>query len=264
MSSSWKVVDAMYEQALEPDAQHVYLVDEIIKNLLLLKAAYVKTFNAKQVGIHSANRDGMGVVEESVHGILVDIHEDGFVWSAVNDACCFEDQPNHVHGKFTMDICNQEPSLATFDLNEIKVVAVACTHTNQALAAAIDAVPTEHESIAFDGRISRARLSERNDNMNSALDVGLKWTVIKAEIDIRYPRLAELIQRAKNKVGQTQRRPDMWQTIMHIQRDACRFAKNNANMHVDWAIVQRHAEKTKADCNADIPSYISFLKMPDR
>ena len=203
----------MYEQALKPDAQLVYLVDEIIKHLFNLQSAYVKSFHPKQVGIHSANRDGMGVVEESVHGILVDIHEDGFVWSAVEAACCFEDQPSHVHGQFTADICNSEPSLATFDVNDIKVVSVACTHTNQALAAATDGVPTEHESIAFEGRISRAKLSEKNENMKTALTDGLKWVVIKADIDIRYPRLAEIIQRAKNKVGQTQRRPDMWQTL---------------------------------------------------
>ena len=259
MSSSWSAIDEMYEQALQPDAQIVYLADEIIKSLLLLQAAYVQTIHPKNVGIHTANRDGMGVVEESVHGILVDIHEDGFVWSAVEAACCFEDQPDGRHAKFTKDMCNEEPALANFD--NVKFASVACTHTNQALAAANDGCLTEHEAIAFGGRISKAKLSEKNANMRTALDTGLRWTVIKSNVDTKYPRLAEIIQRAKNKVGQTQRRPDMWQTLMHIQRDACRLAKASITSHVDWAVVQRHAEKTKAECAPDVGAYISFLKL---
>ena len=260
-TATWAHVDELYAKALLPDAQLVYLCDEIIKALINLNAAYSKKVPPKMVGIHSANRDGMGVVEESVHGILCDINDDGFVWSAVEAACAFEDQPDQRHARFTLDMCNSEPMLASFDLNDVKYVAVACTHTNIALASAIDGAKCEHESISQDGRISRSKLSDRNENMRMALDNGLQFTIIKAEVETKYPRLAELIQRSKNKIGQTQRRPDMWQTLMHIQRDAVRLARTNPTSTVDWNAVQRHAEKTKVDCVADIPAFIMFLKV---
>ena len=224
----------MYEQAQQPGAQVVYLVDSMIKCLFALESATKRFVHPKKVAIHKANRDGLGVVEESVHGILVDIDGDGFVWSAVDEACAFEDALDRRHAKFTADMCNSEPALASFRVDEIEIAGVACVHTNQALAAAIDGVPTEHESIAFDGHISTAKLSAKNANMSAAIEHGLKWTIIPRWVDEKYPALADLIQRAKNKVGQTQRRPTMWQTIAHISKLAVKSAATRSNGNVDW------------------------------
>ena len=136
MEVSWAEFDKVYEGALQPKSQLVYLVDTMLSMLFLLDGAYRKHVHCKKVGVHMSNRDGLGVIEESVHGILVDIDEDGFVWSAVDQATAVEDDEAHTHAKFTAELCNPEEGLATFDVNEIEIVAVACSHTNSALAAA--------------------------------------------------------------------------------------------------------------------------------
>ena len=261
MSASWEEFEKLYDAANQPDSQLVFLVDNMITQLFSLNMAYKKWIHPKQVGVHKANRDGLGVVEESVHGILVDIDADGFVWSAVDEALCFEDQLDHRHADFTCTLCNDEPSLATFVKADVGFAAAACTHTNQSLAAAIDSVATLHESISIDGRISAAKLGAKNVNMQKALTEGLHWTVIKRDVELRYPLLPDIVQRAKNKVGQTQRRPDMWQVILHLQRSANRMAKLSGG-HVDWDVVRKHARQTNAaDCNAAIPDFIEFLKL---
>ena len=63
-----------------------------------------------------------------------------------------------------------------------------------------------------------AKLSQKNKNIASAFADGLEWIVIKHDVEMKYPELPALVQRAKNKVGATQRRPDMWQTIAHVQK----------------------------------------------
>lgn len=90
---------------------------------------------------------GLGIVEESVHGILADIDNDGFIWGAIEEACAIEDDVSRPNTTFTCNLTNDEPSLATFNRLELQVFAVACTHTNQGLAAAWD-VETHYEEIA--------------------------------------------------------------------------------------------------------------------
>ena len=115
-TSEWESFEALCEQAQQPESQLVYLIDEMLRLLLALGGACKRFIYCKEVGIHKANRDGLGVVDESVHGNGVGIDSNGFVRKACEEARCFEDDDDHSNTKFTCDICNDEPSLATFAL----------------------------------------------------------------------------------------------------------------------------------------------------
>ena len=256
--ASWKKFDELYNHALQPNSQFVYLVDEMIKMLFALDGAYKKRIHPKQVGIHNANREGLGIVDESVHSIGLDIDADGFVWKAVEDACCVEDGPNKVNAKFTIQSCNPEENLASFNLQELEYASVACTHTNQFLAAVIDGASTDHDCIAIDGRLSVGKVG-RNKNARDALEKGLEWTVIKHEVEVKYPEVPALIQRAKNKVGTTQRRPDSWQSIAFISKLMQKQMENQ--QHIDFARILKHVIQSKPLYQDDIPNIIEFMKI---
>ena len=196
-TASWAAFENLYVEAQKPNSQQVYLVDEMLKMLLAIDGAYKKVIHCKQVGIHKTNREGLGIVESSVHGIGEDIHEDGFVWKAVEEACCFEDAPDKSNAIFTASVCNGEPSLANFNVHEIGFAAVACTHANQSLAAAVDGCVTDRQKIAIDGKISVAILSQ-NKNFEKALRDGIEWTVVKHEVEREFPPSCLVSSRGRN------------------------------------------------------------------
>ena len=250
----------LYQNANEPDAQLVFTTDEMISILLEKGLARKRSVPPKRVGIHKSNREGLGVVDESVHGIGMDIHTDGFVWKAVAEACAFEDDDAGTNAAFTCAICNDDKSLATYVEEEIEIVSVACTHTNQFLAAAIDGVETIHDAIATNGKISSAKLAAANPNIAKALKDGLEWTIISKKVPLEYPEFPSLVQRAKNKVGMTQRRPDMWQALTFMARMMSRLAKSNDNF-IDWGAIIHQTILSSPPVPASIPAYADFLKL---
>ena len=260
-NATWEEFEAKYDKAQEPESQLVYLVDTMLDDLIQLRGAYKKGIFCKKVGIAAVSRDGLGIVDESVHGIGCDIERDGFVWSAVAEATCIEDNDEQTNARFTINLCNAEPSLPTYVLSQVGFAAIACTHTNCFLCCAIDGCPTPHDSISIDGVINVEKLSQKNNNMQKALQEGLNWTVITKSVVAKYPELPSLIQRAKNKVGQTQRRPDMWQAFAQCNKLRAKQIKTN-NGKLDWSIIEKHAKAGNRHEHAtEIECFTSFLML---
>ena len=98
---SWTQFEELYQKALLPESQHVFLVNQMIEMLLNIGAARKQRLHPKQIGIHPSNRDGLGIVDENVHLIGKDIDSDGFIFAAV-DPICFEDDDAKSSAKFTI------------------------------------------------------------------------------------------------------------------------------------------------------------------
>ena len=78
--------------------------------------------------------------------------------------------------------------------------SVGCGHLNQFLAAiSCDATTTE-QSLQVPNKqiIDSHRIKSANRDLACAVEEGLEWTIIKHQVENRYPELPELIQRALN------------------------------------------------------------------
>ena len=69
-----------------------------------------------------------------------------------------------------------------------------------------------------------------------------------------------MVQRAKNKVGMTQRHPDMWQALTFMARMMSRLAKSNDNF-IDWGAIIHQTILSSPPVPASIPAYADFLKL---
>ena len=255
----WASFDELYNNAQDVEAQCVYYVDSMLAMLRdKLNGAYTKVFNAKNVGISRSNREGLGIIDENVHMVGLDIQKDGFIFSAVSDATAHEDDEVQSNAKFTMDICNNEPTLATYKIEEVQVIAVACTHTVQFLAAVVDGAQTDIEEMATNGRFDMQKIENKNPNIKKALHEGIPMLVVKREIVKKYPLLPEMIQRAKNKVGQAQRSPDMWETLSFMAKMKIRQEKAKGG-NVDFGPIKRATLTTKPNRPEDLDDYSKFL-----
>jgi hypothetical protein len=258
MAPTIEEIVAMYHQALQPGAQVVSIVDAIIDGLIQVNLANRQVLKPKRVGVNKLNRDEVGLLIESVIAIGEQVDNDGFSLWACAMAVCFEDDDERSHAKFTIDMCNAEPSLASFALDEVDHAAVACTHFNQFLCAAVDSVPCDVASIAVMGRISTAKIEAKNPRFGTAIREGIEWVVIKKQVTKLMPELARIIQDARNRVGKVQHNEDQWQVLKKMMRES---KTQQQGTTILWDVVEARVKASKPTCMDDIAAYKAFLHL---
>jgi hypothetical protein len=202
----------------------VMIVDAILAILMAAKLAHRQTLPPGVVGIHPANRDGHGVSATEVHALGVDITAMGWSPDACSHAVCIEADTEGAIIDFTMKVKNESEGLASCTASEIAYGSLSCSHTNQFLCCVIAAIPSQHESLCSDGRMSKAMLSDKDQGLSKALVDGLSWIVLKQEVQLLYPDLPDLIQKARNDPGRAQRQEGEVQVLLRIAS----LAKSNA------------------------------------
>jgi hypothetical protein len=252
--------DKLYAEAQSPGAQIVSLVDDMLVILVALKLAYNAFIHPKRVGIHMSNRFGFGVAEDAVHHVGEQIHNDGFSWCAVDKAVCIEDDPaTRIHANYTIELTKDVVSLANFVVDDIAFAALACTHTNQFLCAAIDGCPTNRQAIAEHGRISMHMMETKNAKCREAFTKGLEWTVIKRSVEVNYELFPGMVQHARNKVGLVQKDTDIWETMLAVQKMSMRA--RSLGMHPDWDAITTYTKGIVPKTFEDAECIIDFIKL---
>ena len=86
----------------------------------------------------------------------------------------------------------KSPHFATFDVRQVEIASVGCSHLNQFLAAIIDEVqvpPEFHNDIDLFGaaggkRLDKLAITKRDGNeLAGVLDLGLKWTTTRKQTE---------------------------------------------------------------------------------
>ena len=168
-----------------------------------------------------------------VHTLGKEIAGNGWLWSATASAICVEDSADHKIATFTHKLASSTTGLGIVDKSEIKYGSLACSHTNQFMVAVLCGVESEFEILTIDGKMSVSKLAN-DPALKDALENGLSWRVICAQVDAMYPGLADLIQYAANAVGASQRQENEVQILVKIQG----MIKNRpAGSSVDWQTI---------------------------
>ena len=239
----------------------VSIVDRILDMLLSMNLAYRMSIPPSLVGVHPDNRDGYGVSPVEVHALGADIVHWGWSWAACAHAVCFEDSADKKIAKYSSKLAEENPGLAPMLESIIKYGAVACTHTNQWLSAAIHGVATDEATLSVDGRMSHIQLGEADQLMKKAFTDGLQWTVIKSEVEVAYPELASVIQQARNAGNNIGRRESEIQILLRIQEAANRMVKDpKMNKTIDWELIRSRIIKRFPHNSSDVGPWVSFIK----
>ena len=232
----------------------VQVVDKIIDRLIEAKLAYRMRIPPALVGAHPKNRNTYGISPVEVHALGADIVKLGWSWAACSHAICVEDSNCEV-GNFTERLTKQ-PGLATQLSTVVKYGSLSCSHTNTFLNACIAGIETDESSLQVGGRLSASVLGDNDALLKEAIEKGLQWTVIRADVPSTYPTLCDLVQHAKNASHSIARRESESQLLLVIQE----VVEMAGTANIDWARLQtklllRHI--TQADA---LPSLIAFTK----
>ena len=235
MPINLKIV-SLIEDAKREGGKIVMIVDAILAILLTTKLAHRQTLPPSVVGIHPANRDGLGVSATEVHALGVDITAMGWSPEACSHAVCIEVDTEGAIIGFTMKVKNESEGLASCTASQIAYGSLSCSHTNQFLCCVIAATPSQHESLCSDGRMSKAMLSDKDQGLSKAIVEGLAWIVLQKEVGLLYPDLPDLIQKARNDPGRAQRQEGEVQVLLRIATLAKNHAKTSdiGEVTVDW------------------------------
>ena len=155
------------------------------------------TLPPKCVGVHPANRDGMGISARDCHGLLDDIIAIGFV-------------SNRVHAVAT-EVCSDDQRLWNERLvsgaggslgecrgQELKALSLSASHTNFCLRILLDSVQHSGGEMTLDGRLSMECLRMKDAAFHEAATKGLTWDVIPKMVIDQWPCLPALIQQGGN------------------------------------------------------------------
>ena len=101
-----------------------------------------------------------------------------------------------------MKVSAGNPFVAQYNPSAIRGGSVGCSHLNQYLAAGVWGAKTHNPSdkICETGTdvMSKAVMTMSQPQLNEAMTNGLKWTMVKWQVEAAYPCLPELFQRALN------------------------------------------------------------------
>ena len=77
---------------------------------------------------------------------------------------------------------------------------------------------TTEERLSVNGRISNEKVCTGDKNMPRALDKGLEWDILDADVEEIYgDRLPALVQKARQVVGQVQNNESLFEIALQVQ-----------------------------------------------
>ena len=195
----------------------VSIVDAIIGLLMVSGLAYSMFLPPRSVGVHTSNRYGVGVIASKIHKLGVSIVRMGWSYAACSLAVCMEDDDSKSFATFTVRMQSGSQLFGKCQDNEIRYGSLSNSHTNQFLVCVTDGAPCSDESISVDGYMNKDKILAKCPSIATALEQGLKWTVLDKKVGMLYPSFPNLVQRARQAVAQQQNVKSKFEVMGQIQ-----------------------------------------------
>ena len=171
-------------------------------------------FKEEQAGIYTQsahqrndgafeNRDGSGINPTEAHETLSTIVEIGCDPEHLRKATCFElnNDPNTAMFQKLFNetlVDRSEKKLAPLTGHE-KFLTVACSHFTASLRAAAHGCPTPCKNLqGTDGTINKLALCKADPEFEALFEEGWEWTVLSSSVEVQWPELPDLAQKALN------------------------------------------------------------------
>ena len=232
-------------------------IEGIIDSLKTLGLTYQERLHPTSVGVHWANRYGMGIVGSWMHKLGLSIFRMGWSNTACVGAVSIEDSNNRC-AKFTHDLQNGSSYFGQSKIESIKYGSLACGHTNQFLVAVLSAVECEYEELCINGRMSKNRIIETQPSMDEPLNRGMSWLVLKKEVGDLFPTLPALIQSARQAIGQVQHGESHFELMEGIQS----FIANASDQKsIDWKLIEKNLARSESKFADDLPLLCEYVRV---
>ena len=218
----------------------------------------------KRVGVHPKNRYGFGVHANNVHRLGARIVAMGWSWVACALAICVGETSRRCISSFTTKLQKGSKKFGKSNPNEIEYGSLACGHSNQFLVACLDGAYTDEPTLAGpDGRISMEKVlkNDKYGHMKEALEKGMHWQIIDPRAEEIYgPALPNLVQRARQAVGQVQNEESLLELCLECNNVAAEMMGADDG-DVDYQHVEEIVAQSQVKNPDDIPRACAFVQL---
>ena len=252
-------MDTKVAECIRSAREHGNLVREAKSILQMLKEsgqAVEIRLSPSIVGVHPANRDGLGVSPLDCHALLSDILDIGFS-DYIPVAICVE--ANQAMKDYNAELMRSSGGLLPEfpSVDAIKYGSLSASHTNQLLRMISHGVTHSDVRATIDGKLSIDRLQVVDREMAEACRSGLRWTVLPSSVMDKHPDLAWLIQSAMNSAGQIARAESEMQVLKRVH--AAWVMASSGGMRVEYTAIAKRVLASKPPCAPSLPFMFKFM-----
>lgn len=229
-----------------------------ILNLLKAEGVAVEMrLQPNLVGIHPANRDGLGVSLSDSEALISNIFDLGWSDSEINGICVETNAEMRAYNQNLMANVGL-PSFSNVDC--VKYASLSASHTNQGLRLIMAGATHSDPRMTVDGHLSLEKISARDPLMGEAARLGFQWLVIPIHIMDAHPGLPSLIQSAMNSSNQISRSESELQVLRRLHNFWLEEAtKVGPGGRVDFGEIRRKTVVSKPPCSAWLTAMFQFV-----
>ena len=188
------------------DRRLVQLKDQMVPLLVAANEARLKYVHPKALVPHIKNRGGSKMQWAKIFKKGAKIIKVGVSLGECgpSKAIAFEDDPSRTMALEHIKLCKTSPHYADYtDPEIVEGGSVGCGHWNQFLACIIDKkpVPLDLQKVLCESgnpNLDPERLSRDQPVLKPLLTTGLQVTMIKRSIEVDFPQLPHILQKALN------------------------------------------------------------------
>ena len=249
----------------------VQLVDRMLDLLVDSGEAVVKNVGVSRVVPHKDNRGGAMMEAHKVYAKGAKIMNVGFSLGRCDPkrAVAFQVKPGDDRDvKKFVELANQSPNFATFDSEAVEACSVGCGHLNQFLAAIVAECEVPSEFVDHPDLFGAQRGSKldkhylckiQGKELQSTVDIGLKWTFIPYKFEKNFPKLPHVIQKALNTEHHIAE-GETWDEQLRSLAVGIKEAFENPKTIVDYSKIARAVLASQPPRKQDVPHQLEFCK----
>ena len=180
------------------DKQHVKCMEGALEALILEPLLCWETeVKANRMAVHPANRNGLGIVSSKCLSLGAASCENGYSYQlACKDAVASSAPPTQQEWRIWNEGLNSRQSLP--ELSDPIGLSLGAGHGNGFLRLVLDNAPCTIKAIAPSGFLDSEFLCNRHPGLKLALEKGIRWRMIHYAVFERFPKLADVFQKALN------------------------------------------------------------------
>ena len=221
--------------------------------------AWRQVLTCDLVGVHPANRDGVGCSSTHVHELISNIAAIGYVASELR-AVCLEVPPADTQVRAFNDrlVAEAAGKLAPAPDN-LRYASIVGSHTNQAFRAFWCGIPHSDPKLTVDGVLSLDKLAVLDCAWATSIRDGVPWLVISHQIAEEFPDYPGLAQAAGNASGQIASVENELQLARKVNAAIADVVKHKAVQQASYAEVAPAILRSRPPNASALPAIFQFV-----
>ena len=241
--------------ALVKSMERVY---KLLQNAGLM---YSQKVSSMFIGVHPANRDGVGVSARHVHDLLADLVSLGWSDSEFRGICVeLAESERASIFKWNRDLAqHSDGQIPDFDSEcMLKYCTIAGSHTNQVLRCFQARVASSALQVSDGSNLNLDKLKALDSDFYEAASQGATWRVVSHLVPEKFPSFCGLAQSAANAAGHVAREESELHLCRKIHTEIMKHYQQTGKEFVTYQDIKDAVLRSKPRAAATVPALFVF------